>query len=45
MSDSGEIRAADYCFIFELHNGLIHRVREDMDTRRAEELFTVSVPS
>ncbi|MET9486853.1 nuclear transport factor 2 family protein [Nocardia sp. NPDC006630] len=29
----------DYCFIFELHGGLIHRVREYMDTRRAEELF------
>ncbi|WP_433522770.1 nuclear transport factor 2 family protein [Nocardia pseudovaccinii] len=30
----------DYCFIFELRDGLIHRVREYMDTRRAEEMFS-----
>ncbi|MEV4238468.1 MULTISPECIES: nuclear transport factor 2 family protein [unclassified Nocardia] len=30
----------DYCFVFELRDGLIHRVREYMDTRRAEELFS-----
>ncbi|MGO4617446.1 nuclear transport factor 2 family protein [Nocardia sp. 2YAB30] len=29
----------NYCFIFELEDGLIHRVREYMDTRRAEEMF------
>jgi len=29
----------NYCFIFELRAGLIHRVREYMDTRRAEEMF------
>ncbi|MET8875506.1 nuclear transport factor 2 family protein [Nocardia sp. NPDC004604] len=32
----------DYCFIFELRDGLIHRVREYMDTRRAEEMFTAA---
>ena len=29
----------DYCFIFELRDGLVHRVREYMDTRRGAELF------
>ncbi len=29
----------EYCFIVELSGGLIHRVREYMDTRRAEEMF------
>ncbi|MFD0364115.1 nuclear transport factor 2 family protein [Nocardia sp. GCM10030253] len=29
----------DYCFIFELSDGLIHRVREYMDTRRGQEMF------
>ncbi|WP_433623924.1 nuclear transport factor 2 family protein [Nocardia sp. CA-120079] len=29
----------DYCFVFELRDGLIHRVREYMDTRRAAEMF------
>ncbi|WP_433194758.1 nuclear transport factor 2 family protein [Nocardia sp. CA-107356] len=32
----------EYCFIFELRDGLIHRVREYMDTRRAEEMFTAT---
>jgi ketosteroid isomerase-like protein len=32
----------DYCFIFELRDGLIHRVREYMDTRRAQEMFTAT---
>ncbi|WP_433756889.1 nuclear transport factor 2 family protein [Nocardia sp. CA-135398] len=32
----------DYCFIFELRDGLIHRVREYMDTRRAEEMFSTT---
>ncbi|WP_327145072.1 nuclear transport factor 2 family protein [Nocardia sp. NBC_01327] len=35
----------DYCFIFELRNGLIHRVREYMDTRRGEEQFAATQPS
>jgi ketosteroid isomerase-like protein len=29
----------DYCFVFELQDGLIRRVREYMDTRRAAEWF------
>ncbi|WP_328410099.1 nuclear transport factor 2 family protein [Nocardia sp. NBC_00403] len=29
----------DYCFIFELSDGRIHRVREYMDTQRAQEMF------
>jgi uncharacterized protein len=29
----------DYCFIFEMENGLIRRVREYMDTRRGAEMF------
>jgi len=29
----------DYCFIFELRDGRIHRVREYMDTRRGAEMF------
>ncbi|WP_227983642.1 nuclear transport factor 2 family protein [Nocardia spumae] len=29
----------EYCFVFELADGLIHRVREYMDTRRAAEMF------
>ncbi|MFI6365739.1 nuclear transport factor 2 family protein [Nocardia sp. NPDC050630] len=32
----------DYCFVFELCDGLIHRVREYMDTRRAEEMFSAT---
>ena len=31
----------DYCFVFELHDGLIRRVREYMDTRRAAEWFAL----
>ncbi|MFQ6398162.1 nuclear transport factor 2 family protein [Nocardia sp. KC 131] len=34
----------DYCFIFELSDGLIHRVREYMDTRRGQEMFDGSDP-
>jgi uncharacterized protein len=29
----------DYCFVFELTDGLIHRVREYMDTRRGAAWF------
>ncbi|MEU2734099.1 hypothetical protein ABZ656_01200 [Streptomyces sp. NPDC007095] len=28
----------DYCFVFELRNGLIHRVREYMDTARGARM-------
>lgn len=29
----------DYCFVFELRDGLVHRVREYLDTRRGIEMF------
>ena len=29
----------DYCFVFELDNGLISRVREHMDTERGAAWF------
>jgi uncharacterized protein len=29
----------DYCFIFELKDGLIHRVREYMDTLRGQKMI------
>jgi ketosteroid isomerase-like protein len=29
----------DYCFVFELRDGLVHRVREYLDTRRGLEMF------
>jgi hypothetical protein len=32
----------DYCFIAELKDGLIHRVREYMDTRRGAAWFAAS---
>ena len=28
----------DYCFVFELRDGLIHRVREYMDTHRGRQM-------
>lgn len=31
----------DYCFVFQLREGLIHRVREYMDTRKGTEMFRV----
>jgi ketosteroid isomerase-like protein len=31
---NGRAYANDYCFVFELRDGLIHRVREYMDTAR-----------
>ena len=29
----------DYCFVFEVQDGLVQRVREYMDTRRGAEMF------
>lgn len=34
----------DYCFIFELENGLIKRVREYMDTQRGATWFNQPAP-
>ncbi len=35
---SGNAYTNDYCFVFELKAGLIHRVREYMDTARAHRM-------
>ncbi len=32
----------EYCFVLELRDGLIHRVREYLDTRRGLEMFDAS---
>lgn len=36
---SGRQYDNEYCFLFELRDGLIHRVREYLDTRRGLEQF------
>ncbi|GAA2794828.1 nuclear transport factor 2 family protein [Crossiella cryophila] len=38
--------ANDYCLVFEVHNGLIHRVREYLDTARGARQLrqTVALP-
>jgi uncharacterized protein len=41
---NGNHYANDYCFIFELQNGLIHRVREYMDTARGHRMVFGEVP-
>ena len=35
---NGNSYTNDYCFVFELRNGLIHRVREYMDTARGARM-------
>ncbi|MEV5575288.1 nuclear transport factor 2 family protein [Spirillospora sp. NPDC052269] len=35
---NGRHYANDYCFVFELRDGLIHRVREYMDTARGHRM-------
>jgi ketosteroid isomerase-like protein len=35
---NGNHYANDYCFVFELRDGLIHRVREYMDTARGHRM-------
>ena len=35
----------DYCFVFELENGLIKRVREYMDTQRGARWFETPPPT
>lgn len=35
---NGNSYTNDYCFVFELHNGLIYRVREYMDTARGARM-------
>lgn len=41
---NGDRYANDYCFVFELRNGLIHRVREYMDTARGHRTIFSEVP-
>ncbi|SES42106.1 hypothetical protein SAMN04487983_10528 [Streptomyces sp. yr375] len=41
---NGSHYASDYCFVFELRDGLIHRVREYMDTARGHRLIFGEVP-
>ncbi|WP_067468559.1 nuclear transport factor 2 family protein [Nocardia amamiensis] len=36
---NGNSYVNDYCFVFELRNGRIHRVREYMDTARGHSLI------
>jgi uncharacterized protein len=35
---NGNHYANDYCFVFELQDGLVHRVREYMDTARGHRM-------
>ncbi|WP_086843661.1 nuclear transport factor 2 family protein [Amycolatopsis kentuckyensis] len=35
---NGNRYANDYCFVFELRDGLVHRVREYMDTARGHRM-------
>ncbi|GHE68951.1 hypothetical protein GCM10018785_41860 [Streptomyces longispororuber] len=35
----------DYCFVVELRNGLIHRVREYVDTARGHRLVFGPAPA
>jgi ketosteroid isomerase-like protein len=41
---NGNHYANDYCFVFELRDGLIHRVREYMDTARGHRMIFSDVP-
>ncbi|MDT0306217.1 nuclear transport factor 2 family protein [Streptomyces sp. DSM 44917] len=43
LADGGQY-ANDYCFVFELRDGLIHRVREYMDTARAHRMIFGAAP-
>ncbi|WP_024801314.1 nuclear transport factor 2 family protein [Nocardia sp. BMG51109] len=43
---NGNAYVNDYCLVFELRDGLIHRVREYMDTARGHRaVFGASVPT
>jgi ketosteroid isomerase-like protein len=41
---NGNHYANDYCFVFELRDGLIHRVREYMDTARGHRMVFGEAP-
>ncbi|WP_308343469.1 nuclear transport factor 2 family protein [Streptomyces sp. MK37H] len=42
---NGDHYANDYCFVFELRDGLIHRVREYMDTARGHRMVFDELPA
>ncbi|OXM66156.1 MULTISPECIES: nuclear transport factor 2 family protein [Amycolatopsis] len=43
---NGNAYRNDYCFVFELRDGLIHRVREYLDTARGHRaVFGAAVPA
>ncbi|CDR14113.1 predicted protein [Streptomyces iranensis] len=42
---NGNHYANDYCFVFELRDGLIHRVREYMDTARGHRMVFGELPA
>ncbi|MEU9100040.1 nuclear transport factor 2 family protein [Streptomyces sp. NPDC048361] len=44
MLVNGNHHINDYCFVFELRNGLIHRVREYTDTARGHRMTFGNVP-
>ncbi|MFI6029834.1 nuclear transport factor 2 family protein [Amycolatopsis magusensis] len=41
---NGNAYVNDYCFVFELRDGLIHRVREYMDTARGHRMVFGEAP-
>jgi ketosteroid isomerase-like protein len=41
---NGDHYTNDYCFVFELRHGLIHRVREYMDTARGHRMIFSGTP-
>ena len=44
MLANGNHYINDYCFVFELRDGLIHRVREYVDTARGNRMIFGDVP-
>jgi ketosteroid isomerase-like protein len=44
MLANGNHYSNDYCFVFELRDGLIHRVREYVDTARGHRMIFGEVP-
>jgi uncharacterized protein len=42
---NGNPYSNDYCFVFELRDGLIHRVREYVDTARAHRMISSEAAS
>ncbi|MFB9904188.1 hypothetical protein [Allokutzneria oryzae] len=40
----GSYYGNDYCFVFELRDGLVHRAREYVDTARGHRLVLAEAP-